>query len=127
MCLSNLKDNKKLIAEEDITVLKVVKKNKGKLCSPVFDTEIWKVGDEKTVDLNIIIDEFEYPTKLYRTTTGLYSYDSSCDPKYCSLVFSYSGKDLEVYEAIIPKGSEYIKVGSQYCSNKLKLIKLCVL
>lgn len=123
MCLSNLKDDKKQTTQEDITVLKVVKKNKGKLCSPVFDIEIWKIDEEKVVDFSIIKDGFEYPKTSYRTTTGLYSYDSSCDPKYCSLVFSYSGKDLEVYEAIIPAGSEYIKVGSQYCSNKLKLIK----
>lgn len=124
MCLSSLKDNNKLIAEEDIVVLKVIKKNKGKLCSPIFDTEIWKVDEEKTVNFNIIKDGFEYPKTSYRTTTGLYSFDNSCDPKYLSLSINST---LEVYEAIIPKGSEYIKVGNQYCSNKLKLIKLCVL
>ena len=120
MCLSGLKDSNKQIADKDITVLKAIKKNKEKLCSPIFDTEIWKVDEEKVVNFNIIKDGFEYPKISYRTTTGLYSYDSSCDPKYLSLSFNGS---LEVYEAIIPAGSEYIKVGSQYCSNKLKLIK----
>lgn len=120
MCLSNLKDDKKQIAEEDITVLKAIKKNKEKLCSPIFDTEIWKVNEEKIVNFSIIKDGFEYPKTSYRTTTGLYSFDNSCDPKYLALSINST---LEVYEAIIPAGSEYIKVGSQYCSNKLKLIK----
>jgi hypothetical protein len=124
MCISNLKTNTKQIAEEDIPVLKVIKvDDKKKLRSPIFDNEIWQVGDEKTVNLKIICDGFEYPRKLYRSTEGLYSFHKDSDPKYCALVFSYTSNKLEVYEAIIPKGAEYINEGSRFCSNKLKLIK----
>lgn len=124
MCISNLKNNNKVIADKDIPVLKVVKKKNGKLFSPIFDTEAWRIGEEKTINLSIILDLFDYPENLYRTTTGLYSFDKNCNPKYCSSAFSYSGIDLEVYEAVIPKGSEYIKDGNQYCSNKLKLVSI---
>ncbi len=124
MCISNLNSNKKETAEEDITVLKVViRDNKNKLRSPIFTEEVWQVGDEKTVDLKVIHDGFEYPNKSYRTTEGLYSYHKDNDPKYCALTFMYMGNKLEVYEAVIPKGAEYINVGGQFCSNKLKLIK----
>lgn len=123
MCISNLKTSEKQIAEEDITVLKVVKRDsKNKLTSPIF-FDVWNIGVEKEVDFKIIRDCFEYPKDLYRTTTGFYSYDSSCDPKFCSITFGHLGKGIEVYEAVIQKGAEYIKEGSQFCSNKLKLIK----
>lgn len=123
MCISNLKTSEKQIAEEDITVLKVIKRdNKNKLISPVF-SDFWNIGVERIVDFKIIRDCFEYPKDLYRTTTGFYSFDSSCDPKFCSMVFGHLGKGLEVYEAIISKGAEYIKEGNQFCSNRLKLIK----
>jgi hypothetical protein len=124
MCISNLKTSEKQIAEEDITVLKVVKRDsKNRLTSPIF-SDVWYIGVEKEVDFKIIRDCFEYPPKdLYRTTTGLYSYNSSCDPKFCSITFGHLGKGIEVYEAVIQKGAEYIKKGSQFCSNKLKLIK----
>jgi hypothetical protein len=39
------------------------------------------------------------------------------------MAFGHLGKSLEVYEAIISKGAEYIKEGNQFCSNRLKLIK----
>ncbi len=82
MCISNLKTNTKQIAEEDIPVLKVIKvDDKKKLRSPIFDNEIWQVGDEKTVNLKIICDGFEYPRKLYRSTEGLYSFHKDSDPK----------------------------------------------
>ena len=40
MCISNLNESKKQIAEEDIPVLKVIKVDKNKLKSPVFDDKV---------------------------------------------------------------------------------------
>lgn len=123
MCISNLKTYEKQIAEKDIIVLKVIKRdNKNRLISPVF-SDVWDIGIERIVGFKIIRDCFEYPKDLYKTTTGFYSFDSSCDPKFCSMAFGHLGKGLEVYEATISKGAEYIKEGNQFCSNRLKLIK----
>lgn len=128
MCIFNLTDNEKEIATKEIKVLKVIKKDKikGLLKSPIFDDELWKIGEEKVVEFNIIEDRFEFRDKRrYQTTTGIYSYeyDLSCDTNLYLSFFSFFGKDLEIYEAIIPENAEYIKEGNQYCSNKLKLIK----
>jgi len=125
MCIFNLKTAEKQIAKEDIVVLKVIKiDDKGKLISPIFDDEVWQLGNEKTIDLKIIRDGFEYHKELYMSTEGFYSFHKDSDPKYCTFCFSHvNNNKLEVYEAIIPKGAEYINVGSVFCSNKLKLIK----
>jgi hypothetical protein len=126
MCL-NLDQPEKRIAEKEIKVLKVLGRDKNnKLVSPIFD-ETWKSGEEKQTDLTIIIDKFEYPREAYRTTFGYYSFSNILSPDECKgrIVSCKANLSLtfEVWEAIIPIGSEYIKKGNQFCSNKLKLIK----
>lgn len=123
MCINSLQNNEKQITETNIKVIKILKNDGSKLISPIFYEE-WKIGEEICVDLGVIFDGFSHPNKEYRTTSGLYSYDISCDPLYCLAVLSsFGGSKLEAYEAIIPEKSEYVKKGSQYCSNRLIIQK----
>ena len=127
MCIFGLNSKDKEIATENIKVLKVIKTKNKNLCSPIFSDEIWEIGVVKEVDFQISEDKFEFRSNKYLTTTGIYSFDISKDPKICLLLFSFFGNEkgdnLKIYEAEIPQGAEYIKHGNQYCSNKLKLIK----
>lgn len=124
MCIFGLNSKDKEIATEDIKVLKVIIERNGKLLSPVFSDEIWEIGLEKIVDFDIHEDKFEFRKDRYLTTTGIYSFDVSCNPNLCLALFRFWGtnSELRIYAAIIPKDAEYIKHGNQYCSNKLKLI-----
>ncbi len=128
MCIFGLDSDKKEITKEDIKVLKVIKTKNKKLCSPIFSDEIWEIGIVKEVDFQINEDKFEFRSNKYLTTTGIYSFDISKDPKICLLLFSFFGNEkgdnLKIYEAEIPQGAEYIKTKEgTCCSNKLKLIK----
>lgn len=130
MCL-NLDNPEKRIAEKEIKVLKVLGRDKNnKLISPIYRTEVWDVSTEKLTELNVIIDKFEYPREAYRTTSGYYSFSNILDPNKCKEniggTSSLGLKKLEVWEAIIPIGSEYVRRNNVICSNRIKLVsKVC--
>lgn len=129
MCL-NLDRPEKRIAEKEIKVLKVLGRDKNnKLVSPIFD-ETWKPGEEKQTNLTVIIDKFEYPREAYRTTSGYYSFSNILSPDECKgrIVSCKANLSLrfEVWEAVIPIGSEYVRRNNVICSNKIKLVsKVC--
>ncbi len=129
MCI-NLDQPEKWIAEKEIKVLKVLGRDKNnKLVSPIFD-EIWKPKEEKQTDLIVIIDKFEYPREAYRTTSGYYSFSNILSPDECKgrIVSCKANLFLtfEVWKAIIPTGSEYVKRNNVICSNRIKLVsKVC--
>lgn len=127
MCI-DLKRNEKLTATEDIDVLKVVRIRDGKICSPMFQYEIWIPGEIKEVpELEIVRDPFAFSDEdPYRTMAGLYSFSSKCNPQECKYKTGLVDVILEVWKAKIPKESDYVQVGNQLCSNRLILIsKVC--
>ena len=127
MCI-NLDQPEKRVAEKEIKVLKVLCRDKNnKLVSPIFD-ETWKPGEEKQTNLTVIIDKFEYPREAYRTTSGYYSFSNILSPDECKgkIASCKATLTFEVWEAIIPIDSEYVRRNNVICSNKLRLIKkLC--
>jgi hypothetical protein len=127
MCL-NLDRPEKRIAEKEIRVLKVLGRDKNnKLVSPIFD-EIWKPKEEKQTDLIVIIDKFEYPREAYRTTSGYYSFSNILSPDECKgrIVSCKANLTFEVWEAVIPIDSEYVRRNNVICSNRIKLVsKVC--
>lgn len=122
MCI-NLKSKFIQTASEDLEVYKVVNNINGKLMSPVFYGK-YEQEVEKTEKLKIIRDGF---TKgEFRTTTGLYSFNIKNNPEECKKQLISFGGNLEVWIAIIPRGSKYVKEGPWLCSESLKLIhKVC--
>lgn len=128
MCL-NLDQPEKRIAEKEIKVLKVLGRDKNdKLVSPIFD-ETWKPREEKQTNLTIIIDKFGYPKEVYRTTSGYYSFSNILSPDECKeRIVSCANLSLtfEVWEAVIPIDSEYVRRNNVICSNRIKLVsKVC--
>ena len=91
MCIFGLNSENKETAAKNIKVLKVVKVQNGRLCSPVFSDELWGIGIEKSVEFCIHEDKFELETGKYYTTTGIYSFDISCDPNICLMSLKFWG------------------------------------
>lgn len=111
MCLYTFATDR-WIADRDIICFKVLDKN---LCSPYLNKkyELNKTYKEKI--------DFKPTDAGLVTTTGLYTYTNLVISDYFKTNF-LSNKNLDCYEAIIPKGSEYITDGQEYCSNTLTVI-----
>lgn len=111
MCLYTFSNNR-WIADKDIICFKVLDKN---LCSPYLNKkyELNKTYKEKI--------DFKPASYGLITTTGLYTYTKSAFSNYFKNK-SFFNKKFDYYEAIIPKGSEYVTDGHEYCSNTLTVI-----
>lgn len=109
MCLYTFATDR-WIADRDIICFKVLDKN---LCSPYHNKkyELNKTYKEKI--------DFIPTSGGLATTTGLYTYTKSAFSSYFK---NNSLTRFDYYEAIIPKGSEYITDGQEYCSNTLTVI-----
>lgn len=100
MCLYTFATDR-WIADKDIICFKVLDKN---LCSPYLNKkyELNKTYKEKI--------NFNPTSGGLVTTTGLYTYTNLVISDYFKTNF-LSNKNLDCYEAIIPKGSEYVTDG----------------
>lgn len=122
MCLT-AKSDKKQIAEQPITVYKILDKN---LKSP-FQSYKYELGKEYTNDsVEDIGEAFEH----YLIGSGFFhAYDNlNRALKECALMNRNKKYEFNVYEAEIPKDAFYIKgVREDICSKTLKIIKKCTI
>ena len=133
MCFRARKSVKERIADRDIHVQKVFRKEIfGKIRSPFYCSCYWEIGETKQAQIETsFIDEL----RLLEINEGLHS--AKCIKRYANSYGNWFGTnkgnlcwvcdddtDMIVCDCIIPKGSIYYKNSeNMYVSNCLKLVK----
>jgi hypothetical protein len=128
MCLMIEKHIEPSIAEEDITVYKVVCPSDGVIYSWFYSSHIWILGEEQQTDI-IVVDEtcnFDEKEEV--------DYEGVENVKYIGPGFHSAGTierfdDINsnnvIMECIIPKGALYYhNLSDLYVSNRLIPVKL---
>ena len=122
MCWSSKTKPVLQIAEEDIKVQKVLKKDEDGYVSPIFSFYDWTPGIVVETELGHI----HVGARSFAIRKGFHSCDEihNEDGVWCTKTLNLFIEDLgeEVVNAIIPKGSQYyLNEYGEYVSNKLKL------
>lgn len=136
MCLFDATEIK---LEKDLTVYKVLTVINGKLCSPYYTDFNWEIDktyeikkDKPDIRHNTVPSRF-YPLKTIKYIEiegdAFHTFRTIDDAKIfcenCSGVL-FNDFRLVIYECVIPKSSKFVytdRVGLQYASEKLKLVK----
>ena len=115
-------------AEEDIKVKKILLKAKdSSLHSPCKTDFKWELGKVYESELG----EISRPLSYYRINNGFHSCQNICksDIYWCSYINNEMhmlfgiNEGEEIFDAIIPKGSEYyFNEDGEYVSNKLIIL-----
>lgn len=125
MCWKTCKTPIKQIAESDLKVYKILRRVENYIVSPIWEFFIWELNKTyKTKldnpycykDIDIIKRGFHSLLDSPKLHSGRIWCTKSCDVMY------YSPNEY-VFEAIIPKGSEYYEnEDGEIVSNQLKII-----
>ena len=125
MCIRVSSKAKVLIAKKDIRVYKrLVVKNNGNLISPYREIPYY-IGKTKTAITDFLItikrfNKFAKPGDIIELYEGIHSYNA----KKTAMAKKVWDWNEEIFAAIIPAGSQYIKgLKNEIVSEKLKIIK----
>ena len=130
-----INNKKTLVAKEDITCYKVleviVDENTGQTTyrSPNFTDHQYRIGETYKETLGLIRTKSHCTFGKYRTTTGLYSFETISIAQEMCMEWNYMFyKDFALFECIIPKGSQYYKSLdsqiTQLVSDQLQVIRI---
>ena len=127
MCWSSSYIPQLKTAEEDIKVKKVLLKTEDSLLHSPCETDFkWELGKVYENEIGIILQLFSYYhiNKGFHSCQNIYNgntYWCSCINNEEHILFEID-KGEEIFDAIIPKGSEYyLNEYGEYVSNKLMI------
>lgn len=129
MCLDTNQNQIPLIAEEDITVYKLLRNNgDGRLLS-MYRYMHYQIGEEYTSELKYFTNEYPVEDAIAYVEEGLHSYSSTAIElvQFFAQNSDYNG-DIIVVECVVPKGAKYY-VGTfggydSIASDRLRTIRI---
>lgn len=134
MC-AYINNKKPSVATEDITcykVLEIIVDDTGQTTyrSPNFMDYPYQIGKNYKAALGFIRTKSQYALGKYRTTTGLYAFDTLMAVRLACQEWKFLNPDRQYawFECIIPKGSKYYisldKPIRQLVSDQLQIVRM---